>query len=296
MSKDNLQADTLKNIQSLQKMERELYDKLDTSVAGKSASKKEQEDIISGINELSEIRTSLYDNLKDMYSHIQGNVAVNRDELVNQLTTAGIVENELNNAKASLQALEDNRHNKLRMVEINTYFGSRYRAYSKLMRYVIYFSIPVLVLAVLARKEILSTNIANGLISLIIAVAIIVLGRELYDLGMRDNMNFDEYNWYFNPANVDTSGEIDSDTSEHPDFFNNDSKQATKDFFDDLEGRTVCEGDECCGPNQKYSKAKNKCISSEEAIDKLTNSGSGKSKERKSTVEAFTENDNYASF
>ena len=73
-------------------------------------------------------------------------------------------------------------------------------------------------------------------------------------------------------------------------------KQATKDFFDDLEGRTVCEGDECCGPNQKYSKAKNKCISSEEAIDKLTNSGSGKSKERKSTVEAFTENDNYASF
>jgi len=287
------QTETLKNIKNIDQLKRELQQRLDTSVAGKSLSKKEQEEIIERIGELDDIRSNLYSNMNDMYKNIQSNVAQNRSELVNQMVTSGIVENELNNAKASFQALEDNRNNKLRMVEINNYFGSRYREYSKLMKHVVYFCIPVLILAFLARKELVPLNIANGLISLIIAIAIIVLGRRVYDLGMRDNMNFDEYNWYFNPNNVLLDEADEDDINNHPDFFSKKDDEASRNFFSNLEGG-ACVGEECCGPNMKYSKSKKKCVSNEEAVDLLENVSTRK--KESSTIEAFSKNETFASY
>lgn len=287
------QTETLKNIKNIEQLKLELQQKLDTSIAGKSLSKKEQEDIIERMNELDDIRSNLYSNMNDMYKRVQGSVARNRSELVNQMVTSGIVENELNNAKASFQALEDNRNNKLRMVEINNYFGSRYREYSKLMKHVVYFCVPVLILAFLARKELIPLNIANGLISLIIAVAILVLGRRVYDLGMRDNMNFDEYNWYFNPNNVLLDEPDEDDINNHPDFFSNKDDES-KNFFNNLQG-DACVGEECCGPNMKYSKSKKKCVvSTREAVDLLEDDSSKKKKS--STIEAFSRNETFASY
>ena len=50
------------------------------------------------------------------------------------MTTAGIIENELNNAKKTLGALEEEKINSLRMVEINKYYGKRYGAQADLMK------------------------------------------------------------------------------------------------------------------------------------------------------------------
>ena len=290
MKRKQTQMETLKNIQNLQQLEDDLQRKLDTSVAGKSLSKKEQQKIIEKMKEISAIRRNLYSNLNQMYKRVQGDVARNRNQLVNQMVTSGIIENELKNAKNSYKTIEDNRNNKLRMVEINNYFGSRYRAYSNLMKQVIYFSIPILILAFLTRKELVPTKIAGGIVSLIIAVAILVLGRQILDLGMRDNMNFDEYNWYFNPNNVELDNFDDSDINDHPDFFDN-GKNSSSQYFAELEGQ--CIGEQCCGPNMKYDSSKKRCVSNKEAVDILQKTTT---KKKKNSIEAFTKNETFASF
>lgn len=292
MTNKNTQMKTLENIQNLQTMERDLQKKLDTSVAGKSLSKKEQDNIVDKINELTQIRTNLYSNLNDMYKSTQANVAQNRNELVNEMVTSGIIENEMNNAKASLKALDDNKNNKLRMVEINSYFGGRYREYSRLMKHVIYFAIPVLLLAILSRKGLIPGEISNVLISIIISIGILVLGYRVYDLSMRDNMNFDEYNWNFNPNNVLVDSYSDDyDTSNHPDFFNENEVQSHT-FFSDLKGE--CVGASCCGKNMKYDKANKKCVpvSNKEAFRILESNN----KKPKKFIEAFSRNSTYASY
>ena len=105
LTEENLQQlksrhqSTLDSIKDLQNFERSMYSKLDTGVANKSLTQTEQEQVIQKINELSQMRSNLFQNLKDVYTYEAGNVSETRNDLVNQITTAGIVENELNNAK-----------------------------------------------------------------------------------------------------------------------------------------------------------------------------------------------------
>ena len=103
LTEDNLQKlqsrhqSTLDSIKDLQNFERSMYSKLDTGVANKSLTQSEQEQVIQKINELSQMRSNLFQNLKDVYTYEAGNVSETRNDLVNQITTAGIIENELNN-------------------------------------------------------------------------------------------------------------------------------------------------------------------------------------------------------
>ena len=72
MTPENLQKlktrhqSTLESIRDLQKFERSMYSKLDTGVANKSLTKPEQEQVIQKINELSQMRSNLFNNVKEI--------------------------------------------------------------------------------------------------------------------------------------------------------------------------------------------------------------------------------------
>ena len=261
LSQENLQKlksrhqSTLNSIRDLQNFERSMYSKLDTGVANKSLTKPEQEQVIQKINELSAMRSNLFNNLKDVYVYEQGNVSETRNDLVNQMTTAGIIENELNNAKKTLQALEDEKSNSLRMVQINEYYGKKYGAQADLMKTITLFCIPLLILAVLMQKEIIPKNIGGIVMSLILVVAIIYCGRMWWDISSRDNMNFDEYNWYWDPAaNDPTVYEYDKQQIEGTVDSAEDSLQGLgKDLG-------TCIGDACCSDGMKFDDDKKQCV------------------------------------
>ena len=60
-----------------------------------------------------------------------------------------IVEKELNAAKKRLQLLEEEKNNKIRLVEINTYFSDKYAEHSQLMKIVIFTLVPVIIISFL---------------------------------------------------------------------------------------------------------------------------------------------------
>ena len=108
-------AQTLKSIQELQTMEKNLYTQLEYSSANGGNIDNESK-IIKRINELSEMRIGLFKNLATKYKTIQNSVAETRVDLVDQMTVVGIVENELNNVKANLNNMETAKSDKMRMV------------------------------------------------------------------------------------------------------------------------------------------------------------------------------------
>ena len=60
--------------------------------------------------------------------------------------------------------------------------------------------VPLLGLAILTNKSILNKEITNYLYAVIIVIGFIVVGKQVYDILSRNNMNFDEYDWNFNPS------------------------------------------------------------------------------------------------
>jgi hypothetical protein len=228
----------LNNISQLQTQEKALYDSLDDV----SLSTEQKQQIINRINEISQMRMNLYAGLKDMYSYYQQNVSASRSTLGQSIAAVDVLENELNQAKIRMNLIEDQKYNKLRLVEINTYFGKRYNAHSQLMKTIVFICIPVIILAVLANKGILPSNIYKLLVVIILVVGAILIGLQLIDMSNRDEMNWDEYNWYFDKSKAP------SDTTEG----------TPTDPWGTAS--VVCVGSACCYDGSTYDDQKNICV------------------------------------
>jgi hypothetical protein len=249
------QVSLLKNINNLQKMESDLYTKLEAASADDSDSAK-QEAIVKKINELSAMRMTMFQEMDGMYKSLQGRVAQTRIDLVDQLTVTGVMEQELNNAKKNLNLIRSNKDNKMRLVEINTYYASKYKAQAGLMRLVIMVCIPLLILAIVAKKGWIPQNISNGLIGIVIVVGGFMIIRQAINLSSRNNMNYDEFDWAWDPdANNPTVYEYDKDQL----------SGATTSIEEDANSFAAnlgigCVGSKCCADGTKYDEDKGQCI------------------------------------
>lgn len=211
------------------------------------------ESIINRINQLSQIRMSLYKSLNYTYKSLQKNVNNTRKDLVDLLTVVSLVEEDLNNAKAQLNQLYDMKNNKMRMVQINTYYGKQYKAQAGLMKLSIFVGVLLLILAIL-RKSILPEIIANVLLGIVFALGGFFIIRKWLDISRRDNMNFDAYNWQFNPdTQIPTVYDYNMDKLNG---LISDVKGVTMPGFNGLD----CIGNACCTAGMMYDSAQRKCI------------------------------------
>ena len=243
------EREILTNISKLQTMEKELYIELELNKnTGNSAS------IINRINQLSQIRISLYKTLNNLYKSLQKNVNTSRTELVELITAVNITEEELNGAKQQLNKLYEIKHSKMRMVEINTYYGKEYKAHSSLMKLIIIVSVVLLILLILRKKSFIPESVANILLGLSIAIGGFLIVRHSLDIYWRDNMNFDEYEWDFDP------------NTQKPSVYEYDREQIFGTIDDstntDIHGfnGVDCIGDACCSKGMEYDSKNRKCI------------------------------------
>jgi hypothetical protein len=241
---DNLQErnqQVLNNISQLQNQEKDLYQQLEDV----SLSAEQKQDIINKINEISQIRLNLYEGLKDMFLYYQENIAAAKTTLGQSVIAVDVLENELNQSKKRINLIEDRKNNKLRLVEINTYFGKRYNAHANLMKTIVIICIPIIILAVLTNNGILPSSIYKLLVVIILVIGSIFIGMQIIDMSNRDDMNWDEYNWYFNKSKAPVDTTFTGNTSSS----------------DPWTTPTVtCIGSACCYNGSTYDSTKNVCV------------------------------------
>lgn len=244
---------TIQNIKDLQALEKSLYTQLEnTGSSPNPPSLQQQEDAIRRINELSKMRATLFGNLQDSYSMNQYQVAQTRNNLVDDLTTVRVIEGELNNSKKQMNALKKEKIDTLRMVEINTYYGKKYESQSNIMKIIIFACIPIIIVTLLDKKKFIPSSVANILLAIIIVAFILVMWYKIADILFRDNMDFDQYQFPFNPEDVDLDN----------------SGSNVVDLPGPLDMNIECVGDACCtGSNMTYDAEKNACV-----VQKNTNS------------------------
>lgn len=252
----------LNDIQSLQQMEQQLFDNLDSHP---NLSSEQKEQIIENINNISSMRINLYQTLGGVNEFFHNALSSSIGTLKEQTSAIALVENELNRAKKRLEIFEAERNNKIRLVEINEYYGDKYSEYTKLMKIIIFTLVPVLILTVLNSKGFLPNMVYYVLFGIVAIIGSVYMWKCLGSIIMRDNMNYQEYNWYFDIKSAPTGGNPNGAT----------------DPWADKKKNYLCVGDECCSPDQTFDISLNKCI------DKPCSSNNTSSSSSNTNVEPF---------
>lgn len=230
----------LNDIQSLQKMEQQLFNNLETNP---NISNEEQKKVLQKMNQLSNMRINLYRTLSGVNNYFQNALNTSVGSLKQQVSAIGIVESELNRAKKRLQSLEEEKNNKIRLVEINTYYGDKYAEHSELMKVIIFTLIPIIILGFLNTRGILPNTIYNILLIIISIIGAYFFWSHFVSIISRDNMNYREYDWNFDANKMPAEGTTTS----------NDPWLTGVDF-------TTCIGENCCSAGLVYDSSLDKCI------------------------------------
>ena len=127
--------DMINDIQSLQTMERQLFNSLETNP---NLSSEQKTQIITKIGQLSTMRINLYQTMGGVNTFFQSALSSSQGTLREQTSAIQIIEEELNQAKAQLSDMKAEKNNKLRLVEINNYFGEKYSEHAALMKIIIF--------------------------------------------------------------------------------------------------------------------------------------------------------------
>ncbi len=249
----------LNDIQNLQQLEQQLFNTLETNT---SLSAAEKQKLITKANELSRFRINLYKTLGGVNGFFNSALSSSLGTLKEQTVAIGIIETELNKSKKRLEILEQERNNKIRLVEINEYYGDKYEEHAQLMKIIIFTLIPVILLSFLYNKGLLPNSIYRFLIIVISIIGAVYLWRRYASIITRDNMNYQEYNWYFDP-NLATSGS--TTTSADP-------------WLSTSSGSSygTCIGQACCSSGQVYDSTSNQCVatatsSTQESFETINN-------------------------
>jgi len=142
---------------------------------------------------------------------------------------------QLADASANAEELISANDGKKRMIELNTYYGKRFNAQAGVVKLFIYTCVPVLILAILANAGLIPTTIAGFIIVIIIVTGLIYIYAAVSDINRRSKMNFDEYEWEFDPSRVGNM------SNPNPDYVSKGGMGAGI--------GSGCVNGNCCGPN-----------------------------------------------
>lgn len=231
--------DVISDIQSLQKTEQGLFNSLETNP---NLSTSQQEEIVNKINQITNMRINLYKTLSNLNGYYQDVLKTSHGTLQDQSVAIRIVEEELNQLKQNLRTLKNEKTNKMRLVEINTYYGDKYAEHSNLMKIIIFTLIPVIIITLVYRSGIIPKMAYYILLTIVAGIGAYFFWRRFASIITRDAMEYNEYDWFFDPSNAPKPS----------------TKVATDPWLNTNIG--TCIGQECCSSGQTYDDSINQCI------------------------------------
>jgi hypothetical protein len=253
------QQQMLASIQSLQDNQKDLMHQY-----ASATNPADQKRIANEMDKNETIRSNLLKSIGSVSVVSNQLVANKTDESNNRKLLLKVANEELDAARRHMEETNQNQIEKKRMIELNTYYGKRFMAQAGVMKIFIYMCVPVLILAVLANMGFLPNYIAGFLIIAAIVVGIIYIYYAMSDINRRDEMNFDEYKWDFDPSRV---GPIVNPHRHHK---KKDSAAATG-------AAAGCTNDACCSSDTQWNPSTNKCdVQGDKSAVKGTSHKTGK--------------------
>lgn len=254
-------AQTVQNIKQLQEAELQAFQELENKTGTTTLTTTQKSALIDKINNLTVTRENLYSTLRENRDYYNQNLTSAKHTLVQQTDALEVVELELNRTKRRVDLLNDERIRRLRLVEINRYYGDKYKHHTSILKNITLMFAILLVIVMINNTGKLPQTAFKTLIILVLAIGMYVISRDLYDAYNRDNMVYDQYNW----------SKMSPDW-QHPTTF------SEKTLWGDLEDELgICENQGCCPADYTWVPPPfNKCLANSELSSKQVETAFGK--------------------
>jgi len=232
-------------IQSLQETETNLFAQFENP----NLTSDDKNNIIERMNELAALRIRMYKTIYTLFSTAQQTATETTHIMNQQMAAIRVMEKQLNDTKRKINIAKSKRNDTLRLVEINTYFGKQYEAYTHFLQRLVLVCAILICVGILANSGIIPASIGNVLFIGVGIIGGIWLFLFAHDISNRDNMNFDVYNWRFSPSSAPAPEEEGSSSS------------SSTSVWAQTESTPTCVGAECCEEGDTYDTQLNKCVS-----------------------------------
>jgi hypothetical protein len=199
----------ISDIEMLQKIEKDLFSNLENNQ--NTITKEEVQVTIEKINSVSDMRITLYKTLNEMNSFFQSTLSNSANTLTDQSVALNIVEQELLEAKRRLELLQDEKYSKFRTAEINDYYSDKYAEQTEFLLMLIFVIVLLIIVAVVYKTGIMHYKILFWVLTVIFIFGGGRLLIKFLYMRIRDNMNYQEYNWKFKIPDSNESAVLESD-------------------------------------------------------------------------------------
>jgi hypothetical protein len=198
------------NITELQEIQKKLFTDLEKLAGSPNIAdpgiQQQINDKFSQIDNLTKLRTNIFETIKANYGITQSDYNIQRRSYAQQLVALNIIENDLTNTSSQLKKSMTIRDNAERMVGVNNYYTRRYESHADIMKHIIFYCGVIILAIFLMKMGVVTDEIASLIIIIALCIGIIVVGKKVYDLSRRNNIDYDKYNFPFDITKVpDTS-------------------------------------------------------------------------------------------
>ena len=172
--------------------------------------------LLAEIKNIEQIKTSIYNTLTTSYELTQQQIEAIRPIVANSNVANQLMADALNLKLEKLGEEIQLNNNSQRLIGVNNYYARRYEAHSSVMKKIVLFCGIIILVIFLMKIGFISDGISSILIIATLVVAIIMIGKEVWDISRRSNIDFDRYNYPFNEKNIParTHNRIDQKTDE----------------------------------------------------------------------------------
>lgn len=244
----SLATKTVAHIQQLQKAEKAAFNNLEQGASMSTLTWQQRSAIVDQINDMTSMRVNMYDSLRENQTFYDDNLTSAQKGLVQQTDALEVVERELNRSKKRVDYVNEERINRLRLVEINRYYGDKYKHHTLILKYITLMFACMLVVIMMNNTGMLPPMIFKILLVIVLVIGLYVIIKELFDAYARDNMVYEQYNWSKVVPGLDHPGNM-----------------AGSNIFDNGEKNGDCSNQECCGDGFTWVPPPfNKCIANSE--------------------------------
>ncbi len=150
-------------------------------------------DIQAYVNNLVNIRERMQEELANVFSRSQDDLAYSTGHLENQNTMSTQLQEELKKATDLLKSLKAEKNNKTRLAQIGEYEFEKNKEHKNIMKTIVYGSFLILIVFFLNKKNIYPDTLTQITVVAIVAVMILLVIQRLYWNFRRDNIDYSKF-------------------------------------------------------------------------------------------------------
>lgn len=175
-------------------------------------------------------------------------------QITNELNSNDSVSEPTDSHEEAAEHVKDSIHDsnyidKKRLVEMHVYQEKKYQAYLDILNQFTFYCIILLILAILKKRFIISYSFTQILIMILIVISGIHMYLKIADVNMRNNVDFDEYDWSFTADSQSDPNKIDTNLHENT-----------------QTGGASCVEAACCNPDfTRWCSTQGLCVSKDTA-------------------------------